>query len=266
MTPRPAPHPDRRLPGQRRLQALRHWLLGWARLLRFAARLLVLMLSPSSWRAAQRRLILHQCYAATMPLLPSFGIGSAIVAQVIIRIVLATAQSYGLSQYALDVLVRTLVLELIPLSAALYAALHYTFPAAETVRTARGQGLHKEQLARGLDPLRDTVLPRALAGMFAALTLTLLSAGLTLVLTYLSVHGFAGWGLPGFVRGVGQVFGPVIVLIFVLKTLFLSLAVAIIPMQPAARDAAPGADLSRLARLLAVVLLIELLSLLGNYY
>lgn len=243
-----------------------HWLAGWWKLLFFAARLLVLAGSPSSWRRSQRRLVLRHIYAATMPLLLAFSIGTAVVAQIIIRIVLATALSYGLSRYALDVLVRTLVLELIPLSAALYAAVRYTMPAAEQVRLMRAQGLHKAQLAQGQDPLRDTVLPRALAGMFASITLTLLSATITLALTYLSVYGFTSWGLPGFVRGVGQVFGPVIVLIFALKALFLSLAVAVIPMLPGAREGASGADLSRLARLLAVVLLIELLSLVGNYY
>lgn len=248
------------------LGMVQQWLLGWWQLLLFSARLLVLTFSPSSWRRSQRRLILRQAYAATMPLLLAFGIGTAVVAQIIIRIVLATAMSYGLSRYALDVLVRTLVLELIPLSAALYAAVRYTMPAAEQLRLLRAQGLHKAQHAQGLDPLRDTVLPRALAGMFAAITLTLLSAAITLALTYLSVYGFTTWGLPGFVRGVGQVFGPVIVLIFVLKAFFLSLAVAVIPMLPGAREGASGADLSRLARLLAVVLLIEVLSLVGNYY
>lgn len=239
------------------LRLVKHWLHGWWQLLLFGAQLMVLALWPSSWRPEQRRLMLREVYTATTPLLLAFSIGTAVVAQIIIRIVLATALSYGLSQYALDVLVRTLVLELIPLSAALYVAVRYTMPGAEQVRTLRVQGL---------DVLRDTVLPRALAGMFAAVTLTLLSAMIALALTYFSVYGLTTWGLPGFVRGVGHVFGPVIVLIFALKTLFLSLAVAIIPMLPGAREGAAGADLSRLARLLAVVLLIELLSLVGNYY
>jgi len=247
-------------------RALRLWLAGWWTLLMFGARLLVLLGSKSSWRHSQRRLMLHLFYLATQPMLLSFCLGSAIIALVIIRIVLATALSYGLSRYALDVLVRTLVLELIPLSAALFAALRYTLPAAEGLRVSRLQGLHKAQLARGLDPMRDQVLPQALAGILSSWTLTLLSAALTLLLTYLSVYGFSTWGLDGFVRGVGQVFGPVIVLIFLLKTLLLSLAVAIIPMLPAPREGRPGADIGRLARLLSVILLIELLSLLGNYY
>jgi phospholipid/cholesterol/gamma-HCH transport system permease protein len=93
----------------------------------------------------------------------------------------------------------------------------------------------------------------------------------TLVLTYLLVHGFSTWGLPGFTRTVGQVFNPVIGLIFALKTFFFSLAVSIIPMVTTPRETLAtalkvSADLTRLARLLAVILLIEVLSLVGNYY
>ncbi|MEP7056955.1 MAG: ABC transporter permease, partial [Caldimonas sp.] len=60
-------------------------------------------------------------------------------------------------------------------------------------------------------------------------------------------------------------------LIFVLKTLFLSLAVALIPMTwawagPRRRGSAAGRELQVLVRLFVVILLIEVVSLLGNYY
>jgi phospholipid/cholesterol/gamma-HCH transport system permease protein len=253
------------------LRALLEWWGGWRQVIHFGAQILVLALSPSSWRRSQRRHIVQTLYRATIPLLPSFTVISAIIALVIIRIVLATALSYGLTRYALDVLVRTLVLELIPLSAALFAALRYAMPAGAKIRTMRLQGQFEAQLAAGNDPTRDTVLPRAIAAMFAVITLAAVSGALTLALAYFSVYGFAAWGLPGFTRTVGQVFSPVIVLIFCLKTLFLGLAVAIIPMVPTPRetDTAAGAlnpDVLRLARLLAVVLLIEMVSLVGNYY
>jgi phospholipid/cholesterol/gamma-HCH transport system permease protein len=253
------------------LRTLGAWWNGWWQVIQFGAQVLVLALSPSSWRRTQRSLILRSIYEATMPLLARFTVLSAIVALIIIRIVLATAESYGLSRYALDVLVRTLVLELIPLSAALAAALRYAMPVGEEVRMMRLQGLFKAQFAAGLDPMRDIVLPRAVAGMFAVITLAAVSSAVTLVLTYVSVYGFTTWGMAGFTRTVGQVFSPVIVLIFGLKTLFLSLAVSIVPMVPTPREGQPGvgwahAEVIRVARLLAVVLLIEMLGLVGNYY
>ena len=251
--------------------ALLQWWSGWWQVIQFGAQIWVLALSPSSYRPSQRRKMLHGIYAATRPMLPSFTLFSAIVALVIIRIVVATALSYGLSRYALDVLVRTLVLELIPLSAALFAALRYAMPAGERVRRMRLAGEFETQLSAGHDPTRDTVLPRAMAGMFSVITLAALSSAITLVLAYVSLYGFSTWGIPGFTRTVGQIFNPVIVLIFGLKTLFLSLAVAVIPMVPTPAEGTGqvgwvNPDITRLARLLAAVLLIEMLSLVGNYY
>ena len=267
MSTTPPPWPRRRGLGEN----LVAWWNGWWQVIHFGAQILVLALSPSSYRRSQRRLMLQGMYRATMPLLPSFTVLSAIVALVIIRIVVATSLSYGLSRYALDVLVRTLVLELIPLSAALFGALRYAMSAGEPVRHMRMQGQFSTQLSAGLDPTRDTALPRAVAGVFAVVTLAAVSSAITLVLAYLTLYGFSSWGVAGFTRTVGQVFNPVIVLIFSLKTLFLSLAVAIIPMVPTPGEGDTGAslsraDLARLARLLAAVLLIEMLSLVGNYY
>jgi phospholipid/cholesterol/gamma-HCH transport system permease protein len=265
----PAPSlPSPRPPWAR---ALLQWWGGWWQVVHFGAQVLVLSLSPSSYRRSQRQQMVRALYQATMPMLPSFTVLSAIAALVIIRIVVATSLSYGLSRYALDVLVRTLVLELIPLSAALFAAMRYAMPAGEQVRSMRLAGQFESQLAAGLDPTRDMVLPRAVAGVFAVITLAAVSSAVTLVLAYFSVYGFSTWGVGGFTRTVGHVFNPVIVLIFGLKTLFLSLAVAIIPMVPTPREDAAGgpqsnADVVRLARLLAVVLLVEMLSLVGNYY
>jgi phospholipid/cholesterol/gamma-HCH transport system permease protein len=60
-------------------------------------------------------------------------------------------------------------------------------------------------------------------------------------------------------------------MIFVLKTLFLSLAVGLIPMAwawtgPWRRGSDAGRELQVLVRLFIVVLLIEVVSLMGNYY
>ena len=128
-------------------QVARDWALGWWRLLELGARLTVLALAPSSYRRRQRPLLRRAFYRATAPLLLPFGLISAVAAQIIIRIVLATASSYGLSRYALDLLVRTLVLELIPLSAVLFAALRSTLPAGARLRELERRGLFKAQRA-----------------------------------------------------------------------------------------------------------------------
>ena len=87
---------------------------------------------------------------------------------------------------------------------------------------------------------------------------------------YLGVYGFNMAGLSGYTRMFGQVFSPSVTMVFVLKTLFFSLAVALIPMAAGLYDsgerAQPDSELGGLARMFAVLLLIETASLMGNYY
>ena len=267
----PSPPPPLTDPATGAWRLVAAWASGWWAVIHFGAQILVMAAAPSSYRPSQRRVILHTLYRATQPLLTGFTLLTALFGLVIIRIVIATALSYGLSRYALDVLVRTLVLELIPLSAALFVAVRYSLAEGEVIRRLRVAGRFRTLLAEGTDPTRDLVLPRVLAGQFAVLTLAAVSGVVILALTYVSLYGFATWGFPGFTRGVGQVIDPVTVLILVLKTYFMSLAVAIIPMVPTLRDTLDStgrghAELGRLARLLSVILLIEIASLVGRYH
>ena len=246
------------------------WFSAW-RVLLIGAQIVVLACLPSSYhKGVQRQAVWLHLYFATAPLLTAFLVLSALVSVVLIRIVVATAYSYGLSQYALEVLVRTLVLELIPLHAALFVALRYAMPGAQAVRKKLailqrdGSTLQEQSL------LRTELLPRALATMFSVLLLAALSCVVTLVLTYLTVYGFSPWGLPGYTRSVGGVFSPAVTLIFSLKTLFFSLAVAVVPLAAAQTDTQDQysrySDISQFARLFSVLLLLEVLSLVGNYY
>ncbi|MGM9425532.1 MlaE family ABC transporter permease [Hydrogenophaga sp. MI9] len=245
---------------------------AWWHVLLLGAQVMVLALVPSSYaQGAQRSAVLRQIYTASAPLLTWFLTLSALLSLVLIRIVVATAYSYGLSQYALEVLVRTLVLELIPLYAAMFVALRHTMPEAQRIRRLLAQqhrnGVkHDEQTL-----LRSELLPRALAGVFSVLLLAAVSCVIALVLTYLNVYGFSHWGLPAYTRAVGQVFTPAVTLIFGLKTLFFSLAVAIVPLAASARRDLMGgygrlSDITEFARLLSVLLIVEVVSLLGNYY
>lgn len=246
--------------------------LAWWQVLHLGAEIIVLALMPSSYRhAAVRRDVLEHIYRATAPLMTWFLVLSALASLVLIRIVVATAMSYGLSQYALEVLVRTLVLELIPLYAALFVAVRFSMPAAQQVRRQLAEWRNADGVPGHQELLRGVLLPRALGSVFSVLLLAALSCLIALVLTYFNVYGFSPWGLPGYTRSVGAVFSPAVSLIFVLKTLFFSLAVAFVPMASSAQPDADGAyarrsDMSEFARLLSVILLLEVVSLMGNYY
>ncbi len=248
-----------------------HWLGGWWRIVHLGAVMLVLALAPSSHRGARRQGLAWHLVNSCLPMLPGFTLVTALISLVVIRIVTVTALSYGLTQYALEMVVRVLVLELIPLAAALFAALRATLPMAATLSARRELGQLDALSRRGGEPLVDEVLPRVLAGMFCVMLLAALSCLLTLLLAYLSVHGFTFGGFERYTRTVGRVFSPAVSLIFSLKVFFLAGAVSLIPvvaaLQPTNRRGTwAGAELHSMVRMLLVILIIEIASLVGNYY
>jgi phospholipid/cholesterol/gamma-HCH transport system permease protein len=248
------------------------WLGSWWRLFQFAAMIFSLALSPSSYGRDKRPALARQIVLATAPNLLWFAVLSALISLVIIRIVVVTSVSYGLSRYALEMVVRVLVLELIPLAAAMFVALRSTLPDGLEIAPLRQHGALEILQREGADPLHRELFPRVAAGVFSVWMLAAVSCVLTLILAYLTLYGFTPWALQSYTRVVGQVFNPAVTLILVLKIVFFSFAVALIPMAPSWNNgnsplrsrAAPG--LSDMVRMFALILVIEIASLMGNYY
>jgi phospholipid/cholesterol/gamma-HCH transport system permease protein len=204
-----------------------------------------------------------------------FTILCALVSSVLIRIVVVTALSYGLSRYALEMVVRVLVLELIPLVAAVFVALRSTLPDGVELVEQRSRGEWARLRSAGVDPIQREALPRVFAGLFLVPMLVAVSCITALVIAYLTIYGFTPWGFDSYTRVVGQVFTPTICIILALKTLFFSLAVSITPMAAAFSDDADmskygrtkaARELAAMVRLFTVILVIEVISLIGNYY
>lgn len=258
----------------RRLWAqARRWAVAWWRIIYLGAVVMVLMLSPSSYGRATRWRLARHMYQDTAPILLGFTVLAALISLVITRIVVVTALSYGLSRYALEMVIRVLVLELIPLTAALFVAMRATIPNGTQLALMRQSGHLQALRQRGADPVRMELLPRVVAGVYASITLAALSCVVALVMAYLGVYGLTTAGLPVYTRMFGHVFAPQITLVFVLKTVFFSLAVALIPMASGLYESGdvrqaqqPDSELGGLARMFAVLLLIEVISLMGNYY
>ena len=246
-------------------RALRRWLAGWWGIARLGAALLEMTLSPSTYTAANWRILALHIVQDAAPMLAWFTVLSTLLSLIIIRIVLVTALSYGLTQYALEMMVRVLVLELIPLTAVLFAALRCTVPNAAELASLGVQDMWANE------PLRREVLPRVASGIFSALMLAALSCAVTLLVAYLSVYGPVMSGLPAYTRTVGHVFTPAVSLVLGLKIVFLGVAVALVPMAAVLIDAPvkrrmASAELRGLVRMFMVILLIEAASLVGNYY
>lgn len=247
------------------------WLASWWRILEFGAIVLVLSLSPSSYRGGTRLAVAHHIYLDTAPILGWFTVMCAMLTLVLTRIVVVTAYSYGLSQYALEMVIRVLVLELIPLTAALFVALRCTIPNGAALAEMRRIGHLDALRSGGQDPVIREALPRVLAGVFSSITLAALSCVMAAAIAYLAVYGMSTAGLPAFSRMFGHVFNPSVSLIFVLKTLFFSFAVSMIPMASALYDLEGDGQresvaLQGLVRMFVVLLVIEAVSLAGNYY
>jgi phospholipid/cholesterol/gamma-HCH transport system permease protein len=264
---------EHRLDAPRRLgrHALR-WLAGWWNTIHLGALILALGLSPSSYSADNRRAFARHIVASTLPVLAGFTVVWALIGVVVIRIVVVTAISYGLSQYAVEMVVRVLVMELIPMATALFVALRFSIPESEEISNLRAFGTlgGEQERGRGIAGLQREVLPRVAAAVFSVCLLAAVACVVTLVLAYLAVYGFNPWGFEAYTRIVGRIFGPAVTLIFGMKVLALALAISLIPAASALfgivrAHARTEAELRGLVRMFIVILLVELLSLVGNY-
>ena len=156
----------------------------WRRVFLFGAMACVLLLSPSTYDAANRQTMARQIYFTSWRVLPWFIVLSGVVSWVLIRVVLVTALHYGLQRFALDLVVRVLVLEVIPLFAALYVALRNAVSSHDDVR-----GIFIPQDLDRLggaetDRVRDELVPRVVATMVSVLTMVVISGLATLMLAY----------------------------------------------------------------------------------
>lgn len=242
---------------------------SWWYMVHLAAVALVMAFSLKTYDRNSRINTSRFIYTSTWQVLPWFTALAALVSLVIIRIVVVTAVSYGLTDYALEMMVRVLVLELIPLTAAMFVAIRagLAFNAGDALALAAASPDRSRQAQQRL---RQELVPQVIANAFAVLSLALVSSVIVLVLAYLNLYGMSPWGISDYTRTVGRVFHPAVTIGFIAKTVSFGLAVAVIPTAAilemhrygirSASTVQPGA-----VRLLFVLLLIEASSLAAKY-
>jgi phospholipid/cholesterol/gamma-HCH transport system permease protein len=246
------------------------WAAAWARITFFGSVMVVRAFSPKSYGPQTRFNLARHVYVDTAPILGWFTVLISLFTAIITRIVIVTSASYGLSQYALEMVIRVLVIELIPLTAALFVALRCTIPSGAALVEMRRIGHFRNLRRQRLDPIAVEVLPRLLAGIFSSVTLAALSCVVAGVLAYIGVYGFTGAGMDAYTRMVGRVFEPMFTFIFAMKTLFFSIAVSVIPMASGLNNieddgSRESAALQGLVRMFGVLLILEAISLVANY-
>lgn len=226
------------------------WLKRQGRLAGFSAFTVIAALSPASYdRRTGRGLACMLCLGAWQ-MLPGYLLASILISTVLTRIVAVTAASYGLSHLALETIVRVLVLELIPLAAALFVALRVAPVTMQRLGRPAGDP----------PPAYRDLIPYTVGSAAAVIVLAVLSGISALAVAYLVVHGISQWALADYARLIGQVFDPTMAAVFSIKLMLFAIIVGIAPTT-VALDAGPLDPVARqmrvMARLLLMLILIE---------
>jgi phospholipid/cholesterol/gamma-HCH transport system permease protein len=242
----------------------------WRDTVRFAARAIITAATPASYNSATRMVVMKQIYFTAVQILPGFTLFAALLSYVLIQIVVTTAGRFGLSDYALEVATRLLVLEVLPLITALFVALRSSSAINTEIALMKINGELQALESACVDTMRLEFMPRVIGGMISVLALTAVTSVLALVLAYLAVYGVQTWSLPDFSRVMGKVFDNAVLLGIVLKSLAFGLAVTVIPVAegmatPRMMFMAPISVLRGMVRLFFVLMLIEVASLAFKY-
>jgi phospholipid/cholesterol/gamma-HCH transport system permease protein len=217
----------------RRGQGFSEWLNAWLRLFRFGMTALIGMLSPATYNKATRLVVQKQIYFTAWEILPGFAVFAGLFSFLIIEIVGTTARKYGLYEYALELNVRILVLEILPLMTALFVALRTGAAINTEVALMKIQN-ELEALQRiGIDPMRLELLPRVVGGTISVLALTAVNILVALWLTHLLMVVFHPWTLTtgDFTRMIGKVLDIQALLVLWGKTLAFGFAGTVIPIS-----------------------------------
>lgn len=245
--------------------ALAAWRI-WRDTLRFAGRALLTAATPSAYNSATRMVVMKQIYFTAVQILPGFTVFAALLSFVLIQIVISTADQYGLSQYALEISMRVLVLELLPLLTALFVALRSGSAINTEVALMKIQGEIEALEVSGVDTHRLEFMPRVIGGMISVLSLTAITSVLAFILAYLALNGLQLYSFPEFTRDMGAIFNPPVILGLFLKSLVFGLAVTVIPVAeglatPRKLFMAPISVLRGMVRLFFVLMFIEVAAL-----
>jgi phospholipid/cholesterol/gamma-HCH transport system permease protein len=242
----------------------------WRGIFRFAGQALTATLTPAAYNSATRMVVMKQIYFTAWQILLPFTLFAGLLSYVVIQIVVSTAAQYGLSEYALEMSMRVLVPEVLPLVTALFVALRSSSAINTEVALMRIHNEIDALEAAGVDTLRMEFMPRVIGGVVSVVALTAITSVLALALAYIALYGFQLWSLPDFTRVMGKVFDLTIMVGVWVKCVAFGLAVTVIPVAeglatPKMLFMAPISVLRGMVRLFFVLMFIEVASLALKY-
>lgn len=249
---------------------MKAWAASWWRVFHFGAVSLVMAASPSAYDRETRNVMARQIYFTALQILPGFIAVTTLACFIVMRAVISAAAVYGFTEYAQDMAMRVLVLDLIPMFVALFVGLRSGSAIGTEIVLMHVNGELEALQRRGADPMRHALVPRVIGSTVSVVALTAVGGAIALLLAYVGVYGLSPWGVQDFTHSVGQIFDPAATIGLALKALMFGLAVAVIPItasldMPRVIRLAPIGVLNGMVRLFLTLALIEGASLATRY-
>lgn len=244
---------------------------SWRRLLRFAGFATAAALSPSGYGPQARAVAVRQIYLTAWTILPGYLATAALLSLLLIEVVVVSARQYGITQYSLELVLRVLVLELVPLMTALFVALRSGAAIGAEIAMMSYRGELDDAGEASASPLHAELVPRIAGAALSVASLTSLGCLIAVWLSYVVFYGFTPAGLPEFTRIVGKVFDGIELVAFGLKCLLFGLAVAIIPAATGLEaergeiKSLPAVVLAGLIKLFFAIIAVEAATLVVKY-
>ena len=247
-----------------------HWFIIAYGMFVFSVSALRFMVHPGTWNRATYDVVLKQIYFTAVQILPVFLGYSLVISWLLINIIFNTARDFGLTEFATEMTIRVVILELLPFLTALFVALR------------SGSAINTEialmQVNKELDalvhcqvsPMQFEFLPRLIGGVVSVLTLAGIACLTTLGLAYTSIYGFNIAGLDPFTLTIAKIFEPQIIAGFFVKGILFGLAVTLIPITagletPKKLFMVPVSVLRGMMRVFFAIVAIEVVSLALQY-
>lgn len=243
--------------------------VGYA-LFAFLGRAALLLLEPSTWNRATFDVVIKQVYFTAVQILPVFLAYVLVISWLIITIILSTARDFGLTEFASEMAIRVLVLELLPFLTALFIALR-SGSAINTEVALMQVNNELDALAHcKVPPMQFEFMPRLVGGVVSVVTLAGLAGLLALIVGYLAIYGVNTAGFEPYTRTVSNIINFHIMAGLIAKCALFGLAVTLIPVTagletPKKLFMVPVSVLRGMMRVFFAIVTIEVVSLALKY-
>lgn len=256
------------------IESLGAKLAGWFTvgygLFAFLARAVLLLLDPATWNRATFDVVIKQIYFTAVQILPVFLAYVLVISWLIITIILSTARDFGLTEFASEMAIRVLVLELLPFLTALFIALRSGSAINTEVALMRVNNELDALAHCKVPPMQFEFMPRLVGGVVSVVALAGLAGLLALIVGYLAIYGVNTAGFEPYTRTVSNIIDFNIMAGLIAKCALFGLAVTLIPVTagletPKKLFMVPVSVLRGMMRVFFAIVTIEVASLALKY-